>query len=192
MNEMNKKEDIKPEIKPDTFLKRSLRGPLRWVLVGLGAFVIGVLLIFFTLYNPVRQKLDLANADLEHANETIITQADQITTLQTENETLQTYLDSATLHIDVLKALSGLRGASLAVAADDYAGARLLLIQASEALDTLSGRLGVDQKDVFIAMQQSASQVLADVQNNLKSAQPELDQLINNLVQLEDNLFPNP
>ena len=192
MNEMNKKESIEPEIKPDSFLKRSLRGTLRWLLVVLGAFVIGVLLIFFTLYNPVRQKLDVANADLEHANETINTQADQITTSQTENETLQTSLDSAMLHIDVLEALSGLRGASLAVAADDYAGARLLLIQASEALDTLSGRLGVDQKDVFAAMQESASQVLADVQNNLGSAQPELDQLINNLVQLEDNLFPNP
>jgi hypothetical protein len=30
------------------------------------------------------------------------------------------------------------------------------------------------------------------VQNELKSAQPELDQLTKNLVQLEDNLFPNP
>jgi chromosome segregation ATPase len=162
------------------------------VLVVLGSFVIGGLLVFFTLYNPVRQNLELADTNLEHANETIITQADQITTLQMENETLQTNIDSATLHIDVFKALSALRGASLAVAADDYAGARLLLIQASEALDTLSGRLGPDQKDVLIAMQQSAAKALSDIKNNLKSAQPELEQLINNLVQLEENLFPNP
>lgn len=192
MEIMDKMEFDKPEIKSDSFLKKSLRGTLRWVLVVLGSFVIGGLLVLFTLYNPVRQKLELADTNLEHANETIKTQADQITTLQTENETLQTNIDSTTLHIDVLEALSGLRGASLAVAADDYAGARLLLIQASEALDTLSGRLGTDQKDVIIALQQSASQALADVQNNLKSAQPELDQLINNLVQLEDNIFPNP
>lgn len=192
MEKMDKMEFDKPEIKSDSFLKKSLRGTLRWVLVVLGSFVIGGLLVLFTFYNPVRQKLELADTNLEHANETIKTQADQITTLQTENETLQTHIDSTTLHIDVLEALSGLRGASLAVAADDYAGARLLLIQASEALDTLSGRLGTDQKDVIIALQQSASQALADVQNNLKSAQPELDQLINNLVQLEDNLFPNP
>ena len=192
MDELDNKESTEPDDKSDSKLKKSLRGALRWVLVGLGSFLIGGLLVFFTMYNPVRQKLDLTNADLEQANETINTQADQITKLQMENETLQTNLDSTTLHVDVLKALSGLRGASLAVAADDYAGARLLLIQASEALDALAGRLGEAQKDVFVAMQQSASQALIDVQNNLRSALPELEQLINNLVQLEDNLYPIP
>jgi hypothetical protein len=102
-------------------------------------------------------------------------------------------LDSATLHMYVLKALSGARGASLAVAADDYAGVRLSLIQSSEALDSLSSLLGTDQKDVFTAMQQSAAQALTEVKTtDLKSAQPELDQLTKNLAQLEDNLFPNP
>jgi chromosome segregation ATPase len=192
MEKTDNKEFIKPEEKSESSFKKTLRGSAKWLLVVLGAFVIGVLLIFFTLYNPIRQKLDLANTSLEHANETINTQADQIITLQTENESLQTQLDSTTLHLDVLEALSGLRGASLAVDSDDYAGARLLLIQASEAMDSLSGRLGADQRDVFVAIQQSAAQTLVDVQNNLQSAQPELDQLINNLVQLEDNLFPNP
>lgn len=169
-----------------------MRGALRWVLVVLLAFGLGALLIAFALYVPTRQKLDKANADLEHANATITGKTNQITTLQTGNETLQKNLDSATLHMYVLKALSGVRGASLAVAADDYAGARLSLIQASEALDTLSGLLGTDQKDVLTAMQQSAAQALAEVKTDLKSAQPELDQLTKNLVQLEDNLFPNP
>ena len=68
---------------------------------------------------------------------------------------------------------------------------RLSLIQASEALDALSGLLETDQKDVLTAMQESAAQALTDVQNDLKSAQPELDQLTKNLVQLENNLFPD-
>jgi peptidoglycan hydrolase CwlO-like protein len=169
-----------------------MRGALRWVLVALLAFGLGVLLIAFALYVPTRQKLDKANADLEHANATITGKTDQITTLQTGNENLQKKLDSATLHMYVLEALSGVRGASLAVAANDYAGARLSLIQASEALDTLSGLLGTDQKDVLTAMQQSAVQALTEVKTDLKSAQPELDQLTKNLVQLQDNLFPNP
>lgn len=189
---MNETEAIQSESKPETRLQKLLAGALRWGLVGLIAFALGALVITFALYNPTRQKLNVANAALEHANETTNTQADQIVTLQTENENLQTELDSTTLHFNVLEALSGLRGASLAVNTNDYAGARLQLIQASEALDTLSGRVGADQKDVFIAMQQSASQALSDVQYNLRSAQPELDQLINNLVQLEDNLFPDP
>ena len=108
--------------------------------------------------SPPSRQLVKANADLEQANATVTSQTDQITTLQTGNETLQKDLDSAKLHSYVLKALSGVRGASQAVAADDYAGARLSLIQASAALNNLSGLLGTDQKDVLTAMQQSAAQ----------------------------------
>jgi peptidoglycan hydrolase CwlO-like protein len=156
------------------------------------AFGLGALVIALTLYFPTRQQLVKTNADLGQANATVTSQTDQITTLQTSNETLQKDLDSAKLHVYVLMALSGVRGASQAVATGDYAGARLSLIQASDALTNLSGLLGTDQKDVLTAMQQSAAQALTELKTNLTSAQPELDQLTNNLVQLEDNLFPNP
>jgi hypothetical protein len=189
---MNENESVLSEAEPETRLNKFIRGALRWVLVGLLAFAAGVLIITFALYVPTRQKFDITNADLEQANATITANTDQITTLQTDNEALQKKLDSNTLHMYVIEALLGVRGASLAVAADDYAGARLSLIQASEALDTLSGLLGTDQKDILTAMQQSAAQALVDVQNELKSAQPYLDQLTKNLVQLEANLFPNP
>lgn len=188
---MNEKESILSGSKPETRLQKVMPSALRWILVGLLAFGVGALIITFILYVPTRQKLAKANTDLESANATITRKTEQITTLQMGNETLQKNLDSRTLHMYVLEALSGVRGSSLAVAADDYAGARLSLIQASEALDALSGLLGMDQNDVLTAMQQSASQALINVQNDLKSAQPELDQLTKNLVQLEDNLFPN-
>lgn len=189
---MVEEETIQPVAKPETRPQKSIRGTLRWLLVVLLAFGLGALLIAFALYFPARQELVKANADLEHANATATSQTDQIATLQAGNEALQKDLDSAKLHSYVLKALSGVRGASQAVAAGDYAGARLSLIQASDALDILSGLLGTDQKDVLTAMQQSAAQALTKVKTNLTSAQPELDQLTNNLVQLENNLFPNP
>jgi hypothetical protein len=189
---MDEKETIQSEVKPETGLHKSMRSALRWGLVALLAFGLGALVIALTLYFPTRQQLVKANADLGQANATITSQTDQITTLQTSNETLQKDLDSAKLHSYVLSALSGVRGASQAVAAGDYAGARLSLIQASDALTNLSGLLGTDQKDVLTAMQQSAAQALTKLKINLTSAQPELDQLTNNLVQLEDNLFPNP
>ncbi len=188
---MNDKESIPSEAKSETRLQKSMRSALRWVLLALLAFGLGALLIAIALYFPTRQKLDKANTDLEHANVTITGKTEQINTVQTNNQTLQKNLDSATLHMYVLKALSGVRGASLAVAADDYAGARLSLTQASTALDALSSLLGADQKDMFTAMRQSAAQALADIKTDLKSAQPELVQLTKNLVQLEDNLFPN-
>lgn len=188
---MDEHEPIPTEAKPETRLNKFIRGALRWVLVGLLAFAAGALIITFALYIPTRQKLETTNADLELANATITANTDQITILQAGNETLQKNLDSNTLHMYVLEALSGVRGASLAVTADDYAGARLSLIQASDALDTLPGLLEMDQKDVVTAMQQSAAQALDNVQNDLQSAQPELDQLTKNLVNLEENLFPD-
>jgi peptidoglycan hydrolase CwlO-like protein len=192
MDEKENEVSILSEGSPETHLQKTVRSALRWVVVALLAFGLGVLIIIFALYVPTRQKLDKANADLEQANASITDKTDQITTIQTDNQTLQKGLDSVTLHMYILKALSGVRGASLAVVADDYAGARLSLIQASAALDTLSGRLGTDQKDVLTAMQQSAAQALTEIKTDIKSAQPELDQLTKNLVLLEDNLFPNP
>ena len=169
------------EVKPETRLHKSMRGALRWTLVALVAFGLGALLIAFGLFFPARQRLDKATIDLEQANATI-----------TGNAALQKNLDSATLHMAVLSALSDVRAASLGVATGDYAGAHLSLTQASAALDALSGLQGTDQKDVLTAMQHSAALALTDMKTDLKSAQPELDQLTKNLVQLENNLFPNP
>jgi hypothetical protein len=185
---MTENESILSVARPETRLQKSIksiRGSVRWVLVVAAAFALGGLLIALALYIPNNQKLNKANA-------TIFEKTDQITTLSNGNKTLIKNLDTASLHMYVLKALSGVRGASLAVAADDYAGARLSLIQASEALNTLSGLLGTDQKDVFNAMQQNTAKALTEVKADLKSAQPDLDLLTKNLLQLEANLFPNP
>ncbi len=94
---MDEKESVQPEAKPETRPQKSIRGILRWVLAVLLAFGLGALLIAITLYFPTRQQLVKANADLKQANATVTSQTDQITTLQTGNETLQKDLDSAKL-----------------------------------------------------------------------------------------------
>ena len=165
--------------------KKSVHPALRWFMLVLLVFGLGALLITFAFFLPTRQRLNKANA-------TITGDTGQIATLQAGNATLQKNLDAATLHKDVLEALSGARGASLAVATGDNAGALLSLTQTSQALDALSPLLGADHQDVLTAMHKSAAQALTDVKTNLKSAQPELDQLTKNLAQLEVNLFANP
>lgn len=67
------------------------------MLVTMLAFGLGALFIAFGLYIPTRQKLDIAKADLEHANAMITGNIDQIITLQTDNEARLENLDSATL-----------------------------------------------------------------------------------------------
>jgi cell division protein FtsB len=191
---MTENEAVATEARPEIHSQKPMRGRgiLRLVLAGLLVFGLGALLIAFGFYLPARQMLDKANADLDQASTTITSNTAQITTLQTGSAALQKNLDSATLHMTVLKALSGVRGASLAIAAGDYAGARLSLTEASAALDSLSGLLQADQKDVFSALQQSAAKALIDMKADLKSAQPELDQLTKNLAQLEKNMFTTP
>lgn len=189
---MNVNESELTETGPEARLHKSMPSILRWTLVALLAFGVGALLMTLALYVPTWRKLDKANADLIRADATVTSKTDQIATLQADSETLRMDLDTAMLHMDLLQALSGVRGANLAVAAGDYAGARLLLIKATTALGALSNRLGEEQSDVLAALLQSAAQALTDMQTDLKSAQPELNQLAQNLVQLEENLFPNP
>jgi len=183
---MDEKESQLSEVRPETRPQKKSGHPvLRWMALLLLAFGLGVLLIIFAFFVPARQKLDTDNA-------TITGDTGQIATLQASNATLQKNLATTTLHMYVLEALSGARGASLAVATGDNAGAQLSLTQTSQALDALSPLLGADHQDVLTAMQKSAAQALSDVKTDLKSAQPELDQLTKNLAQLEVNLFANP
>jgi chromosome segregation ATPase len=189
---MNENESDRSATGPEVSPQKSMPSVLRWALVALAAFGVGMLLITFALYVPTWRKLEKTNADLIRAESTLTGKTGQIATLQADTESLQNDLETAMLHMDLLQALSGVRGANLAAAADDYAGARLSLIKATAALDALSGQLGTEQSDVLAAVQQSAAQALTDMQTDLKSAQPELDQLAQNLGQLEENLFPNP
>ena len=66
------------------------------MLVTLLAFGLDALFIAFALIHT-RQKLETANADLEHANATITGNTGQVTTLQAGNEALLETLESATL-----------------------------------------------------------------------------------------------
>ena len=78
---MVEKETIVLEDSSESGLRETMRGILRWLLVALAAFEVGVLLITFAFYVPTRKKLNKANADLELANALITNKIDQITTL---------------------------------------------------------------------------------------------------------------
>jgi hypothetical protein len=189
---MGEKEFKQTIAKPNTRLRKTMRSGFRWIMVALVAFGLGASLIAIALYIPMRLKVDKANADLDLANVNLTSRMEQIDVLQKDNEILKTSLDSSTLHMHLLQAKSGVSGASLAVAADDYAGARMSLVKTSEALGNLSDLLGMNQKDVLTTMKLTTAQAMTDLKTDLKTAQPKLDQLTKNLVQLENNLFPIP
>jgi hypothetical protein len=189
---MNEIPPVKPPLKTESRLKKVFTLFLRWASLALAMLGIGALIIIFTLSVPIQNKLDQVQKDLTLANATVSTQTSQINTLTSDNNNQQKELKSATLHLVLLKALSGVRGASLAIALDDYAGASLSLTQVSEALNNLSNLLGMDQIDVLNAMQNDAAQAISKLKPDLASAQPYLGLLEKNLVQLETQLFPNP
>lgn len=189
---MYKKPSTSSEVKPESHLQKIMRDARRQFVLIFLSFGFGALTIAVMLYYPAQQASDKAKAELAQVAVTSASHVVQISTLQAGNATLQRQLNSATQHMYISMTLSGVRGASMAVAAGDYAGAQLSLNEASAAFDLLSGHLGTDQKDVFNAMRQSADQALVMLQDNPTSVQPVLDQLTKNLVQLEKSLFPNP
>jgi hypothetical protein len=168
------------------------RGVLRWMGLALVTFGLGALLMVLLLYVPAQQKLNQVDAGLKQANAALTERSNQVTGLEADKHGLQKQLDAATMHLYLLKTLSGVRGASLGVASSDYAGVRLSLMQASAALDALVPLITPDQKDVVTAMQKDAAQALVAAKTDLRSAQPALDQLAKNMNQLENSLFPSP
>ncbi len=176
-----------------------LRNLLRWTLSLLIAFGLGALTVYFTLLQPTQQDLEQSLADLEAAGQEISDLEGQISDLEgqidelnSNNQELQDKLEIMNIQLVLLDTLSEVRAASLALAADDYAGARLALDKATGSLETLSTLLEDEQSEVIAAMQESIHQAMVSMKDDFQAAIPELDRLAVNLISLKGTLLTNP
>jgi hypothetical protein len=170
---------------------RSLfRSAIRWTLSLLVAFSIGALVVFLLLYLPIRQELDQVSLELQEAQVQIIQMSGQIDELSAENQELDDELTTLKIQATLFNVLVDVRAASLALAVDDYAGARLSLLQAYQGVGVLEDLLGLEQRDVLNAIQDNLSEMLEVIQDDLQSAGPGLERLAYNLTQLLETLFP--
>jgi uncharacterized protein YlxW (UPF0749 family) len=188
----NTEEKINDKPKPVRQTPTWLQSFLRWGLVILVAFALGAVLVALVFHLPLQQEYKQASSDLESATAEVTDLTAQVNDLTATNEQLQQNLDNADLQQSITSALAEVRAARLAIGANDPAGARLSVTQAIQSLDTLAGLIDKDNSDIVTNMQDKANQANIDLQTDLTSALPALEQLDDNLVSLFDTLLPSP
>lgn len=181
----------KPESRPKSFLQRSVR----WLLGFLVVAGLGALLVIFTLYIPLRQKLDQSLVEVDQVKQQVVElegNIEQISPLETENQDLQVELDQADLHVALLSARADIATAQLALAQEDPDKARLALKDTGKTLKKLESLLKSEDRQRITDLLSRLDLAVKGIGVNNYAASSDLDVLATGLIELENDYFPNP
>jgi len=171
-------------IPPPSRFKRFLRSVTRWGSVALVAFLVGIAVMAYPL---LRAQSSLKNVEKERD------QAQSKVALQSK---LLTGLQSDQARLIVLRALSELRAAKLALSSDDEINLPLFIDKAAQVMKAAPDTLMETQQATVTKIQQKLALAQEKAKGNLRITKPELDQLleesIENLRNLDALLNPNP
>jgi hypothetical protein len=188
------KEDEK-DTKPPLFLtskkgrmKRYLRSASIRTLVAVAIFTLGALFVLFAWYLPVFQKLNDVNKDRDLAEQRIQDQELAIASLQTEKSNLTKELSSERLAYTMLRLEKEILDASLAVVDENFIRASLAIDQAKNTLQSLAALLPARHAQVADDLEDKLNQAGEKVENDIKTALPELRTLSGDLIKLKENL----
>jgi hypothetical protein len=171
-------------IPPPSRFKRFLRSVTRWGSVALIAFLVGIAVMAYPL---LRAQVNQKNAEKERdqAKFTVAMQSKLLSGLQSDQSRLI-----------VLRALSELRAAKLALTSDDEINLPLFIDKAAQVMKAVPDSLMETQQATVTKIQQKLALAQEKAKSNLKITKPELDQLlaeaIENLRNLDALLNPNP
>lgn len=191
-NEARADELEQPAEEPESRLQRFARLSVRWLAGLLIVFALGVLATVFVLLQPARQDLSQTRAELEQANQRITeleAEVERLSTFERSNQKLSEDLDTANLHITILRALSDVNAARLALAMDDSASAQVHLTKTNQTLQELEGLVDANSRDLVVSMQDRLELALSEIGEDNFAAQSDLGVLSTNLVQIENTYF---
>ncbi len=191
-NEARADELEQPTEEPESRLQRFARLSVRWLAGLLIVFALGVLATVFVLLQPARQDLSQTRAELEQANQRITeleAEVERLSTFERSNQKLSEDLDTANLHITILRALSDVNAARLALAMDDPASAQVHLTKTNQTLQELEGLVDANSQDLVVSMQDRLELALSEIGEDKFAAQSDLGVLSTNLVQIENTYF---
>lgn len=191
-NEARADELEQPTEEPESRLQRFARLSVRWLAGLLIVFALGVLATVFVLLQPARQDLSQTRAELEQANQRITeleAEVERLSTFERSNQKLSEDLDTANLHITILRALSDVNAARLALAMDDSASAQVHLTKTNQTLQELEGLVDANSRDLVVSMQDRLELALSEIGEDNFAAQSDLGVLSTNLVQIENTYF---
>jgi cell division protein FtsL len=171
-------------IPPTSRFKRFLRSATRWVSVALVAFLVGIAVMAYPLLRA-QANLKSVEKERDQANTKIAEQTTQLASMQDDQARLV-----------VLRALSELRAAKLALSTDDEINVPLFIDKAAQAMKAVPDTLMETQQGTITKIQQKLALAQEKAKSNLKITKPELDQLladsIENLRNLDELLNSNP
>ena len=171
-------------VPPPSRFRRFVRSAFRWVILALIAFLVGIAVMAYPL---LRAQANLKNVEKER---------DQVGFTNTVLNMQLTGLQSDQERLIVLRALSELRAARLALTTDDEINVPLFIDKAAQVMKTVPDTLMETQQATVTKIQQKLALAQEKAKSNLKITKPELDQLlaeaIENLRNLDALLNPNP
>jgi hypothetical protein len=168
---------------------------LRWFLIALVLFGLGVAATLWALYSPQRSQLAASNNQIQSLQGQVSDLQNQVKTLTplgTTNQNLQQQINQENLHTAILSARTDVAQAQLALAKQDTAKASLALSKTDQTLTKIGNLLPANQQKLEKDMQSRLTLAKSEIEGNSYAAQSDLDVLANSLVDLENSLFTGP
>ncbi|MBN2256734.1 MAG: hypothetical protein JW704_02785 [Anaerolineaceae bacterium] len=176
--------------------RRLWRNALIWMVVVAVALLIGLLAYHFIRYKPVNEALqqtqseltqtNLANDDLEAQLATV---DEKIAALESDNQTLQSDLDTATAHLELLKVLVDVSNARIALFLDDVEVAKAALTSTSQRLETLSPSIADFDASLAQSIPQRLGLIILGLDRDVETAKIDLELFTKDLLEVEAAIF---
>lgn len=171
-------------VPPPSRFRRFVRALTRWGSVALVAFLVGIAVMAYPLLRA-QASLKTAQDERDQANFKLAVQSKLLANLQSDQGRLI-----------VLRALSELRAARLALNSDDEINLPLFIDKAAQVMKAAPDTLMETQQATVTKIQQKLALAQEKAKGNLRITKPELDKLldeaIENLRNLDALLNPNP
>lgn len=176
--------------------RRFWRTLLIWLAVVAVSFLAGVLIFNFVRYQPLNEMLVQTQNELAQSNQNVsdleaklAAASDKVTTLENDNLALQSELDTATTHLELLQALVDINNARLALVDGDVLAAKVSLENTSAKLEVLAPRIAEVDTNLAQSMPQRLALILAGLDSDIETAKVDLELLTGNLLDVEAALF---
>jgi hypothetical protein len=169
-------------------LGRFFKRALRWVVVVLVIFALGVVAMQFVRVGPLideRNSLDQSLAEAQAAQQGLQAELDRLEGVETENEELARFLQQSEARLAVLNILVDITRAQLALAQEDTVSVAAALQETGEKLNLLRDLIGVGELD---GLRERLVLVLSEVDADPFAAERDLEILANTLLEIEREL----
>jgi len=168
-----------------------LRTGLIWLGVIAVAFLAGILTYHFARFRPVETSLVQTSQNLEGLQARSDELTDQLKTANRNISTLESELDAAKTHIELLQALADINTAHIALSNQDVAGAKVALSNTAQRFETLKPSIASVDSALAENIGQRLDLINTSMENDPETAMADLGLLAKNLQNVETLLFGN-